>query len=338
MVKEGEFAAVIAVPLLAFLVAILYVGSTYRISEADFMLMSGVCLVLWVCFIVVIFAVNIQKAVQYLLFDRIFGFTTRIHPQLELYCKPEDVRTLNADGTPIQNLKALTDRLKTLKFDEKTTEKVVKLFEEQKSFPLYLFYFRHRDQFQGWDAEKHELPTFKSHVVFGKEPFDKQFIFGPGQENWFNMILFNHPHAESDVVKVVAWALDPFLGTPMPVCILLHSSLNFKASSSLDEKDVEMNKLLIQFVATQHGIIQSQWKKVQDLEQIKEGKFASYDKVLDLADQKSDKDIDFYTRIFEPPRGKLWQRTWFKLLTFAILIVFAGFVIAMVMGWMPKPW
>jgi hypothetical protein len=339
MVKEGEFAAVIAIPLLAFLGAILYVASNFRITEEDFMLMSFVGLALWIAFIVVIYAVNVQKAAQYYLFDRVFGFTPRLHPQLEIYCMPEDIRVLNDKGNAIQNLEALKDRLKALKFDAKTTETICKTFDDNKTFPLYLFYFRHRGEFEGWDAEKHEIPVFKSHIVFGKEPFDRQFIFGPGQENWFNMILFNHPRAETDVVKIVAWALDPFLGTPMPVCVLVHSSLNFKGETvPLQNEEVNLVKILQQFSATQHGIIESQWKKIKDLDEIKQGKFTSYDEVLKLADQKADKDIEYYERIMQPPRGKLWQRTWFKIITFALLITFALIIAAMVMGWMPKPW
>jgi hypothetical protein len=218
--------------------------------------------------------------------------------------------------------------------DDNATKKIVDYFKnmEQKA-PLYMTYFRHKDAYEGWDKDKHEIPTFRSHIVFHKEPFDKQFIFGVGQENWYNLIVFNHPHSESDVVQVIGWAVDPFLGTAMPLCFLRHSSLAFRDQTMTEtEEEFSSQKALVQFAAHQHGIIESQWKKIEDLVEIVRAKLEGLNPI-EIARKIADKDMELFKAIFRPVSARLWEKGWFKFLVFVATLVFAAFLVAFILGW-----
>jgi len=70
MAKEGQLAAVIAVPLLTFLFGLIYVAKTYYIGQDEFAMFALSGLALWICSLVGIFAWAMSHANKYMLFDR----------------------------------------------------------------------------------------------------------------------------------------------------------------------------------------------------------------------------------------------------------------------------
>jgi len=313
MVKEGQLAAVVAVPLLAFLVIILYVAKTFYITVEEFALLTGVGFGLWICMIIVVYTVSVQSAIKHFLFDREFGFTERLHPRFEIYCKPEDIRCLIGKKDKIENIDMLKERLK-----EFGLEKIADKFNDEEKFPKYLYYFKHKHVYEGWDKEKHEVLPFKTHVVFLDKPFDEQFVFGAGQENWWGPILFNHTHAESDNVKVLSWGLDPFTNEPMPVCVLKYSSIYYSDGEKAPE-DIETLDAFRMLIAHQHGLIDSQRKKIETLAALVKAKFTEAWDLLKFAEEKADIDIALAWMILKERRKSRLAQIG-KILMYAIMI------------------
>jgi len=74
MMKEGKLAGLIAIPLLAFLVLVIYVAKTFYITQEEFMMLMGSGFGMWICLLAVIYSVSISHANQHNLHDRGLGF------------------------------------------------------------------------------------------------------------------------------------------------------------------------------------------------------------------------------------------------------------------------
>jgi hypothetical protein len=311
MVKEGQLAGVIALPFLIFLIAVLAIAKTYYISQEEFALMMGAGFAGWLCLLVGVYFVSVNNAIKHILFDREFGFTERLHPRFEVYCRPEDVRQLIAPDHKMKNLEDLKERLQTFGL-----ESIADKFKQDMAFPKYLYYFKHRHAYEGWDADKHEVTAFQTHVVFMDKPFDQQFVFGAGQENWWGPIIYNHTHAESDNVKVLGWGLDPFTNRPMPICNLIHSTLAYKPKQEQAEQEtVEMQGKQVNVLdafkmltAHQHGLIDSQRGKIEALTSLIKSKFEKIGDILKFARDIADVDIELFSLILKSRKtGRLQQ-------------------------------
>jgi len=333
--QEGKPAILIAVPALAILFGVLIVAQQYRLSADDFMLLIGSSLGGWFAILAIYLALKLHQAVQYAHFDRIFGFTERLHPRYEIYSEPKNIRMLIEKGAEFKDPKKFQERLEQLNLTKEVQAKLVEKLGALGESQWYLYYFQHIHEFEGWDAERGELPLFKSHAVFMKEPYDKQFIFGQGQENWLGAIYYNHPHSEMDVVKVLTWVRDPFLEMPMPLCVLVHSSLAFKAekfSNGVDKNELDVQEALALFCGFQHGLLDSQWKGIKQLEAIKDSKIGEGYNALKIADEKTNLDMKLFEKIMRPRGPHFWQKGWFKILTYLILVAAIIILVAQLTG------
>lgn len=334
MVQETKLALVVALPLLIGLMAIMYIARTFYITQAEFGFIMAGLIGLWFCFIIIVYAWAISQASTYILFDREFGFTERLHPRLEIYCKPEDIRGLLNPDDKLEKPENLKKRLETIGFEKKLIEKIMKVVKnDEGKISKYLYYFRQKEAYQGWDAERHLIPIFKSHMLFTDQPFDKQFIFGAGQENWFGPILYNHTHAESDNVKVMEWALDPFTNEPMPICKLIHSSVRYKENPQKEGQDIELQNALSFLITHQHGIIESQRFKIKHLGVLKESKFHDVDDIIEFGQDIAKADRRLEEQVMHPVSRKLWSKAWFKVLVTVVSIVAIVFIVGIVLEW-----
>lgn len=331
MAKEGQLAAVIAVPLLGFLGALIYVAKTYYITQEDFALFALSGLALWICSLVGMFAMAISRANKYMLFDREFGFTERLHPRLEIYALPEDIRELWKPDDKLQKPEQYKQRMKELGFDDTMIKQMLDVKLDQR----YMYYFRHKDGFLGWDATKQEVPLFHSHVVFTKKPFDTQFVFGAGQENWYMMVLYNHPHAESDNVKVIGWASDPVTSEPMPLTILIHSSLNYKTEETAEEEK-ESFTILEAFGmlnAKLHGILESLRKKNEHLTVLKDSKLHDVDDIVSFGHDVGKADRKLEEAVMRPMSRGWLHSNWVKAIIAITTVSAIVLIVAIVLHW-----
>lgn len=332
MVQEGKLGLVIAIPLLVGLFAILYIGKTYYITEMEFSLMLGALLGLWICFLLTVYAWAKASATEYFLFDREFGFTERLHPRYEVYSKPHQILKMLGPEDKIEKPNVLEKRLDDFKLPKEIKGKIKEMITKGKAFKKYLYYFRHKDVFEGWDAEKNERPYFQSHLVFMDKKFDEQFVFGQGQENWYGPIMYNHPHAESDSIKVLGWALDPFSNEPMPVCILLHSSKTYmkKNPNPKSKSDFKLHDALFMIIASQHGIIDSQRKKESHLTVLKDSKLHDVKNIIKYGHDIADADRKLEEEIMKPVSRKILGSMWFKVLVSIVSIIAIVLIIGIV--------
>ena len=332
MVQETKFMMLVALPFLAGLMVIIYIGRTYVVTQIEFGFMMAGVFGLWFCFVVIVYAWAISQASTFLLFDREFGYTERLHPRNEIYCKPEDIRELLKPEDELQKPENFEARLRKLDFEKDLIEKILKIVKNADKVSKYLYYFRHKDAYQGWDALRHEVPIFKTHMLLTDQPFDKQFIFGAGQENWFGPILYNHTHTESDNVKVMEWALDPFTNEPMPICQLIHSSVRYK-NPHRENKDIEIENALGLLLAHHHGVIESQRLKLKHLGVLKESKFHDVEDIIQFGKDISKADRKLEDEIMAPTSRRLWTKGWFKALVTIVSIVAIVFIVAVVLEW-----
>jgi len=334
MVKEGQLGAVIALPLLGFLFGIIFYAKNYAITQEEFTLFSVVGLVVWMVGLIGYYGYALGQAAHFKLFDREFGYSERLHPRCEIYCKPEDIRLLIKPEDKIQDFADLKLKIEQLGFDKGTTEAVCKQLEDMGTQPAkYLYYFQHKDSFEGWNAQEHVIPRFKSHTVFTNEVFDKQFGFSAGQENWYGPILYNHPSAESDNVKVLCWTLDPFTHDPMPICYLIHCSKRYVLP---EQKDTEYKQVDAQgrVIAMLYGLNQSLRRQNEHVTELKDANFAGQKNIVDLAHDAAKADIDLYQIAMKAmPRG--WMRSGvFKGLVTIVSIIAVAFIIVYVLNWL----
>lgn len=333
MLQQGKLGFIIAFPLLACLAILLYVAQTYYITQEEFLLYSVLGLVGWLCFLATFYSVSISRANQYMLFDREFGFTERLHPRFEIYCKPEDVRELMKPEDKLEKWEVFEERLKEFGIDQNLVTKIKKFFNED--FNKHLYYFRHKDSFEGWDSDKHQLNIFNSHMVFCDEPFDKQFCFGAGQENWYGAMLFNHPHAESDNVKVITWALDPFTNNALPICVLVHGSVVYKTNKKVSDEDIELTEAQGIIIARQHGMIESLRRLVSHLTVLKDEKIHDVKNIISFGHDIAKVDSELGEEIMRPLKGKgLWAKGWFKAVVSIFTIVGIVCVVYIVLTWL----
>lgn len=333
MVQEGKLGAVIAVPLLAGLMAILYIGKTYYVTEQEFMFLTGGLLALWVCFLLMVYSWAKSSATEYFLFDREFLFTERLHPRYEVYSKPHQILKMLGPEDKIEKPETLKERLETYGFPKQVTKQIKKMMKSK--FTKQLYYFRHKDVFEGWDAEKNQRPFFQSHMVFMDKKFDEQFVFGQGQENWYGPIMYNHPHSESDIVKVMGWGLDPFTNQPMPICQLYHSSKVFlEGKPETPKQEMKLIDALFQVVASQHGIIESQRTKEGHLLKLLSSRLHDVKDVIKFGNQIARIDIKLWERIKKARSVGLWSKTWFKALVSIASIIGVVMVVALVLNFL----
>ncbi|MDH5481596.1 MAG: hypothetical protein OEY22_01760 [Candidatus Bathyarchaeota archaeon] len=326
---EGKIAGLIAVPFLVFISVLLYVATTYYLTQEEFAIMSILGLVIWICMLIMIFAFCMQEAAKRMLFDREFGYTERLHPRCEIYCKPEDIRELINPEDTINNIEDLEARMQQLGLQKDLIPKIKEGLAKQHK--QYLYYFKHKDAFFGWDAEKHEVPMFKSHLVFQLDPFDRQYVFGAGQENWYGPIFYNHSHAESDNVKVIGWALDFFTNEPMPVCVLIHSSISYKRKR--ETENINLTEAQQMLIAHQHGMIDSFRQKVGHLTVLKDSKFHDVKNIITFGKDIAKADRELESEIMKPVSRNLFAKGWVKALITIVTIGAIVFLIAYFMHW-----
>jgi len=322
MAQEGKLALMIALPLLGGLMAILYIGKNYYITEQEFTMLIGGLLGIWICFLVMIYGYAKSSASEYILLDTEFGFSERRHPRWEIYCKPEDIRLLIGPNDKIKDFKSLKEKISSLDIADNLRDKIIQELKahNKNGFSKYLYYFRHKDTFEGWNKQNNTILAFKSHVIFIDKEFDKQFCFSAGQENWFGPIVYNHTHAESINVKVLFWGLDPFTNEPMPWCILKHGSNVYRQKKEKNPEEFKLVDACVHMIANLHGINETLRKEVKNVTEMKDANFAGNESIVKLAHAGSKTDIQlFLIAMKEVSRG--WLRSgWFKALVSIVAI------------------
>lgn len=329
-IKEAELGAVFAVPLLALLTGLIFFAKMYGITQEDFLLFGIMGFVLWIVSLVGAYSYTIAQANKYTLYDREFGFTERLHPRYEIYCRPEDVSLVSGLNQEIEKQDEFEKRIKELGFPETVVKKII----TSTSVGKYLYHFRHKSVFQGWDQDKGEVVDFESHAVFIDKPHDQQFVFGAGQENWFGPILYNHNHSESDNVKIIAWDIDPYTQKPMPICHLVHSSTRYrKLEKATDSKDITVLEALGVLTAKQHGMIESLRRKAQNLGILTQEKLNEVDSFIGYGHDIAKADRKLEEGIMKPlPHG--WLKSgWAKALVTIAMFATIAFIVAVVLGY-----
>ena len=329
-IKEAQLGAVFAVPLLALLTGLIFFAKRYGITQEDFLLFGVMGFVLWIVSLVGAYSYTIAQANKYTLYDREFGFTERLHPRYEVYCRPEDVSLISGPKQEIEKQDEFANRIMDLGFSATVKEKIIACSQVEK----YLYHFRHKSVFQGWDQDKGEIVDFESHTVFIDKPHDQQFVFGAGQENWFGPILYNHNHSESDNVKIIAWDIDPYTQKPMPICQLVHSSTRYrKSEKATDSKDITVLEALGVLTAKQHGIIESLRRKAQNLGILSQEKLNEVDSFIDYGHDIAKADRKLEEGIMKPlPHG--WLKSgWAKALVTIAMFATIAFIVAVVLGY-----
>jgi len=334
MAQESKLVIVPILPLLVILGGILWYGRSMAESPEDFGLVATLGFSGWLMYLVAIYAWSKSKGAEYKLFDREFGFSKRLHPRCEIYCKPEDIRCLLTPKDKVANPKGLDAEIDKLGFDEKTTKAIKKRIVENPA-ENHLYYFRHKDPFDGFDVGDHTIKTFRSHAVFMDKPFDQQFCFASGQENWYGPVMYNHPSAESDNVKVLFWTLDPFSNEPMPICQLIHSSNRYGREQEQTSLTKEFSELEAQSRVIAHlfGLNESLRRQVNATTELKDANLGIHKSIVQLAHEGSKADIDYFLNAMRDiPRG--WLRsTWAKAILTIITIGAIVFLIAYVLHW-----
>jgi len=332
MVQEGKLGAVIALPLLAGLMAMLYVAKTYYITQTDFMFMFGALLGMWMCFLIGVYSWAKSSASEYFLFDREFLFTERLHPRYEIYSKPHQILRMLGPDDEIVKPHELKKRLKLFGFPQSILKDIHNMMKSK--FAKHLYYFRQKDVFEGWDAEKNERPYFQSHMIFMDTEFEEQFTFGQGQENWYGPIMYNHPHSEVDVVKVLGWGLDPFSNEPMPICELLHSSKSYFEKGEEKKPKIKLVEALYQIIASQHGLIESQRNDIGNLKELKDANILKAKKILDLGTEMANIRIKEFKKRMRPVSTGLLSSKWVKAIVTVASIIAIVFIVVYVLNWL----
>lgn len=336
MIKEGQLGAVIALPLLAFLFGIIFYAKNYAISQEEFSLFSIVGLIVWMVGLVGYYGYCKGQAAEHKLFDREFGFDERLHPRREVYCRPEDIRLILQPKDTVKNIEDLKTEIESLGFDVKMNEALFKALGDMEHQPAkYLYYFKHKDSFEGWNVQEHTRLNYRSHLVFTDEIFDDQFVFAAGQENWWGPILYNHPSGESDNVKVLGWTLDPFTNDPMPITHLIHSSKRYMMPERKEEegeyKELDAKNRVI---AMLHGIIRALRKENEQVNELKDTNFAGQRKLADLADDASDVNIRLWLIGMKAVSPGLLRNKIFQGLVTIVSIIAVVFIIIYVLNWL----
>jgi hypothetical protein len=333
MVKESQLALIIALPFLAGVIGIYIAAKNYMIQPEEFGLLVAVVFIIWFAGLIGFYSYSMGEAVKHILFDREFGFTERLHPRCEIYCMPEDIRLLISPNDKIKNFDGLKKRIESMGFEGQVQEKIINMLGNC-NFAKYVYYFRHKHTFEGWNGTEHTRPQFRSHIVFTDKPFDEQFGFAAGQENWWGPIIFNHPSAESDNVKVLWWSLDPFTSEPMPWCLLIHSSLRYARQEKQEEEgDFKVTDAAMLIIAKYHAISETLRKKVTNKGALLEAKFAGHENIVKLAHDGAKADIQlFQIAMKDISRG--WLKSgWFKAVVTIFSIAAIVFLICYILGW-----
>jgi hypothetical protein len=332
--KETQLAVLIAAPLLAFLFGIMIYAKNFLMTQEEFATFTLTGLVCWMMMLAGIYAYQIMRAAKYRLFDREFGYTERLHPRDEIYCKPEDIRLLIGPEDKIEDFEQLEKKITDLGFAADVKKNIIHKLKENKDPKKYLYYFRHKDVFEGWNAEQHVMPTFQSHAVFTDKPFSEQFEFAAGQENWFGPILYNHPSAESDNVRVIAWALDPFTSEPMPIGVLIHSSRRYRHNhEDLDDQQFELLEAQQMLITHLHGLNENYRKETANLTTLRDAKLHDVKDISKHGHKIAEVDQRLFGDIMEPVSRKWLHSTWFKAAVSIVSIIAIVVIIAYVLHW-----
>lgn len=362
MTMEAKQAAVLVAPLIIGLAAFLWILKYVAMTQEEFLLVGSVSMVTWVVYMVGIFAYFRGRAVEYKLHDREFGFTPRLRPRFEVYCLPQDIRCL-IDPTKdnVQNEAQLVKRLDSIGFKPETSKELAEMIKPERieesepitpelskklaeimkgPYKFYMYYFAHKDSFPGWNAQTHTTPTFKSHVVLMPHDYDKQFIFGSGQENWFGPIMYNHPAAESDNVKVLFWTLDPFTNEDMPVCALVHCSRLYDVPTPKME-DPTMQDAVISLIAVQHGTIEEYRKGLIHIKHLLDAKFHGDIDTIKYGQDVAKYIIKLWKETMKDVPSGIWSRLagWQKVVTLLVIVVGVCVLGYLMLNWLKLlPW
>ena len=330
MVQETKLGLVIALPLVSFLIGMLFVSKTLMLTQEDFMLFAIVGLVLWVVGLIGMYGYLTMQAVKYRLFDREFGYDSRLHPRCEIYCKPEDIRVILDNKTKIENLDKIEEALTNLGFEDELTQVIKKGLEENPK--TCLLYFRHKDTFEGWDNQHGVVKQFSSHMILTEKSFTEQFEFSAGQENWYGPILYNHPSAESDNMKVLGWSLDPFTSAPMPIGFLVHWSRKYNQIQK-EQKEIDLVEAQQRLITYEHGLIENYRKETANLQSLQDAKLHDVTDISKHGHKIAEADFRLEDDILEPPRKRLWDKGWFKVLLTIATLAAIVIIIGQVLGW-----
>jgi len=330
MMKEGQLGAVVAAPLLALLFGIILYARYFAMTQEDFAIVSIVGMALWVVSLVGMYAYSIMQAVKYRLFDREFGYDSRLHPRCEIYCKPEDIRVILDKKDTVEKSEKVEQQLYALGFEKELVEQVKKGLKD--TTPLHIYYFRHKDAFEGWDNEHGVIKQFKSHIALTGKSFTEQFEFSAGQENWYGPILYNHPSAESDNLKVLGWALDPFTSDPMPIGIIIHSTRRYNQEVT-EEKQVGLIEAQSRLITFQHGMIENSRKELGNLQSMQDAKIHDVNDISKHGRQIAQVDHKLWKDIMKETSRGLLKGTWSKVLVTVAIIAAVVFLTCYLLGW-----
>jgi hypothetical protein len=334
MTQEGKLVIVPILPLLIILGGILWYGRNMAETPEDFGMVATLGFTGWLMYLVAIYAWSKSKGAEYKLFDREFGFSKRLHPRCEIYCKPEDIRCLLTPKDRVENPKGLDGEIEKLGFDEKTSEAIKKHIAE-KPAEKHFYYFRHKDPFEGFDVADHTIKTFRSHAVFIEKPYDEQFCFASGQENWYGPVMYNHPSAESDNVKVLFWTLDPFTNEPMPVCQLIHSSNDYERKQEQSSLSKEFSEIEAQSRVIAHlfGLNESLRKEVNAIRELKDANLGIHKGIVGLSREGINAYVAYWTLAMKATSRGWLHSTWAKAILTIVTIGAIVFLIAYVLHW-----
>jgi hypothetical protein len=336
--KEFKFTAFFAVFILGGLGVLFYMAQTFVMSETEFVFLAVMVFMILIAGLAGISAYWYLSAVKTPLFDREFGFSGGLRVRHEIYIEKQNVRQLITKDDKIQDRDGLIERLTKFIPDPKELEAVKNcLPDDTHDFPANLTYFYHPNiPIEGWDKQRHTRPIFKSHAVFHSLPEPEQFIFAQGHDNWYGSIYFNHPLSESDNVKVIAWILDPFTGDPMPLCILVHSSVVYDEEEEPAKIDVKLVEALSTVLVKQHSIIEAFRRDNNEKEMLLAQKFHDDVNTIDYGHNIAETDINFFKGVMKFVSKGFWSKLGNIGKVIVTITIVAGLVLIvwLVLSWL----
>jgi len=254
MEQTGKGVALLLAPMLVIFGVVLYMmQQKFSPFLIQLSFIVGV-FVIWPCFIGLFYVSRKTAVIQKRHFHREHGFTPRIHPRYELLCEPQDIVAWINKDEKCKSKEEIQEHLKNLGVtDIKELEEFMKLFEDKTG--KYCTFFRWKTPQDGFDIGRNEFFKFRSEVVFHDKPTSEQWNFSLGQDNWMDGIPYNHPASESDNVKVLFVSFDPVTHEPMPVCTLLHSSLDYTEENTEKKEEMKVVEVLTNLISKHEGII-----------------------------------------------------------------------------------
>ncbi len=275
-----------------------------------------------------------------------FGFEPNIRVSEDLAIDKQNTKTLE---TELKNHEEYFERLRQYfqgnvdkdgkAVSEKERLKIEELMRNKDS-KWKMTYFSHPDQLlKGWDKQTSSVHIFGAFILFHPLPVNEQFIHTQGQDNWdkTKTVMMNHPQEERLNVKPFIWVPDPFADNLIPMCVLKHSTLDYKPDP-FDEGQIEETIKLFQamasFQAFQHGQINGLKKENMDKDEALKGEQKTKEEYLKLIDKGMSNRFAFIKRGMELPKtGWLRVNLGKTLLIVGIIIAASVLIYAIMNGW-----